>query len=102
MSARKVLDFLGKGVPKDGISPLLSNRAWINGQWVEAEDKGSFPVTNPANLDLITQVFNNNYNYQLCHNKVPDMRRDDVLEAIESSYAAQKSWSQQTAKVIHC
>ena len=30
------------------------------------------------------------------------MRRDDVLEAIESSYVAQKSWSQQTAKVIHC
>ncbi|XP_011406152.1 PREDICTED: uncharacterized protein LOC100637319 [Amphimedon queenslandica] len=82
--ATKLVNFLGKGVPQGARSPFFKNRGWINGQWVEAKEKRYFPVTNPANTELITEV--------------PDMQREDVLEAIESSYAAQKLWRRQTAK----
>jgi len=35
---------------------LLRNQAYINGQWVDADDGATFPVTNPANGELITEV----------------------------------------------
>ena len=35
---------------------LLQNQAYINGQWVDADDGSTFPVTNPVNGDLITNV----------------------------------------------
>jgi len=35
---------------------LLQNQAYINGQWVDADDGSTFPVTNPVNGELITNV----------------------------------------------
>jgi succinate-semialdehyde dehydrogenase / glutarate-semialdehyde dehydrogenase len=35
---------------------LLRNQAYINGQWVDADDGATFPVTNPANGELIIEV----------------------------------------------
>lgn len=54
--ATTLVNFLGKGVPQGARSPLFKNRGWINGQWVEAKEKRHFPVTNPANTELITEV----------------------------------------------
>ena len=56
--ATKLLNFLGKGVPQGARSPLFKNRGWINGQWVEAKERRYFPVANPANMELITEVIN--------------------------------------------
>lgn len=35
---------------------LLKNQAYIDGQWIDADDGSTFPVTNPANGELITNV----------------------------------------------
>lgn len=35
---------------------LLKNQAYINGQWVDADDGATFAVTNPANGELIIEV----------------------------------------------
>ncbi|MEP6391300.1 MAG: NAD-dependent succinate-semialdehyde dehydrogenase [Halioglobus sp.] len=35
---------------------LLKSQAYIDGQWVDADDGATFPVTNPANGELITTV----------------------------------------------
>ena len=54
--ARKVLDFLGKGVPEIARTRLLNNKAWIGGQWVDSSTGKTFPVINPATQDIITNV----------------------------------------------
>jgi succinate-semialdehyde dehydrogenase/glutarate-semialdehyde dehydrogenase len=35
---------------------LLKNQAYINGNWVDADNGDTFPVTNPFNGELITEV----------------------------------------------
>jgi len=35
---------------------LLREQAFIDGQWVEADDEAGFAVTNPANGELIAEV----------------------------------------------
>ena len=35
---------------------LLKNQAYINGQWVDADDGQTFPITNPVNGEVITEV----------------------------------------------
>ena len=35
---------------------LLKNQAYINGEWVDADNGATFPVTNPADGSLITEV----------------------------------------------
>ncbi|MEH6569025.1 MAG: NAD-dependent succinate-semialdehyde dehydrogenase [Halioglobus sp.] len=35
---------------------LLKNQAYINGQWVDAHDGQTFPITNPVNGEVITEV----------------------------------------------
>jgi succinate-semialdehyde dehydrogenase/glutarate-semialdehyde dehydrogenase len=35
---------------------LLKNQAYINGQWVDANDGQTFPITNPVNGEVITEV----------------------------------------------
>lgn len=37
-------------------SSLLRQQAYINGQWVSAEDGAVFEVTNPANGEVIAKV----------------------------------------------
>jgi succinate-semialdehyde dehydrogenase/glutarate-semialdehyde dehydrogenase len=35
---------------------LLRQQAYINGQWIEADDGNRFAVTNPANGETIAEV----------------------------------------------
>ena len=35
---------------------LLKTQAYIDGHWVDADDGATFPVTNPANGELIATV----------------------------------------------
>ena len=57
MSAgKKSLDFLGRGVPEIARSALINNKAWIGGQWVSSIRDTTYPVVNPASLELITEV----------------------------------------------
>ncbi|MFY0621065.1 MAG: NAD-dependent succinate-semialdehyde dehydrogenase [Pelagimonas sp.] len=60
---------------------LLETRAYVNGQWIEG---ATFDVTNPARGDVIAQV--------------TDLTRDQVAEAIDAAYVAQKDWAQWTGK----
>lgn len=60
---------------------LLETRAYVNGQWIEG---ATFDVTNPARGDVIAQV--------------TDLTRDQVAEAIDTAYVAQKDWAQWTGK----
>ncbi len=35
---------------------LLKTKAYINGEWVDADDGATFSVTNPANQEVIAEV----------------------------------------------
>ncbi len=63
-------------------SGLLEPRACINGVWRESDR--TFPVSNPATGEVIANV--------------TDTTMDDVREAIDSAYAAQKAWAAKTGK----
>ncbi|MEM9792592.1 MAG: NAD-dependent succinate-semialdehyde dehydrogenase, partial [Pseudomonadota bacterium] len=56
----------------------------VGGDWVPADSKETFVVTNPARGDVLAQV--------------PDMGRAETARAIEAAYAAQKSWAAKTGK----
>ena len=62
---------------------LLATQAYINGQWVDGAN-GTFDVTNPARGDVIANV--------------ADLSREQVAEAIDAAYAAQKEWAKKTGK----
>ena len=61
---------------------LLESRAYINGEW-RSSDK-TFAVTNPSTGEVIAQV--------------ADTSMEDVKEAIDHAYVAQKSWAAKTGK----
>ena len=61
---------------------LLETRAYVNGQWIEGDKK--FDVTNPSRGDVIAQV--------------TDLSREQVAQAIDGAYAAQKEWAKWTGK----
>ena len=63
---------------------LLATRAYVAGEWVEAEDGASFPVTNPARGDVICQV--------------PDLTRKDAARAIAAADLARHDWAARTGK----
>ncbi len=63
---------------------LLATKAYVAGEWVEAEDGASFPVTNPARGDVI------------CH--VPDLTRKDAARAIAAAEVARHEWAARTGK----
>ena len=63
---------------------LLKSEAYIGGEWVSAITRKTFPVTNPATGEEITQV--------------PDMGRDETHRAIEAAREAFSAWSAKTAK----
>ncbi len=63
---------------------LLTDKAYIAGAWVGADDGRSFAVTNPARGDVLGTV--------------PDMGEAEAARAIEAAYAAQKDWARRTAK----
>jgi len=63
---------------------LRKINAYIDGEWVEAWDKSSFDVTNPATGEVIASV--------------PDMGQDETRQAIEAANRAWPGWRGQTAK----
>jgi succinate-semialdehyde dehydrogenase / glutarate-semialdehyde dehydrogenase len=63
---------------------LLETRAYVAGDWVDADDGKTFAVTNPARGDVIADV--------------ADLSRAEVARAIEAAHDAQKGWAARAAK----
>ncbi len=63
---------------------LLRSQAFVAGQWVDADDGASFPVTNPARGDTICTV--------------PDLSRTETARAIAAAEAARHAWAARTGK----
>jgi len=61
---------------------LLKNQAYINGEWVSADE--TFDVHNPATGDVVASL--------------PDLGVDATRAAIEGAEVAQKAWAKRTAK----
>lgn len=65
-------------------SALLRQQAYINGQWVSAENNATFPVDNPASGDIIAQVAN--------------LGPEATAQAIEAANNAWPAWRALTGK----
>ncbi|MDU9414715.1 NAD-dependent succinate-semialdehyde dehydrogenase [Pseudomonas sp. zfem005] len=63
---------------------LLREQAYVNGQWIEADDEGRFGVTNPANGELIAEI--------------ASLGRAETARAIDAAQAALPAWRARTAK----
>ena len=63
---------------------LLKNRAYIDGQWVDADDGATFAVTNPASGELITEV--------------AKVGAGETARAIAAAARAMQQWARQPAK----
>ena len=63
---------------------LLVTKAYVAGEWVDADDGTTFAVTNPARGDVI------------CH--VPDLSRKETARAIAAANVAMKEWAARPAK----
>ena len=71
-----------KSILKD--PDLLATRAYVNGEWIDADDGATFPVTNPARGDVICEV--------------ADLSRTEVARAIAAAEEARHAWAARTAK----
>jgi len=65
-------------------SDLIFSQAFIDGRWADSAASATYPVTNPANGDIITSV--------------PDMGRAETAQAIAAANKARPAWAAQTAK----
>ena len=63
---------------------LLTGKAYLAGEWVDAPGGKTFDVTNPARGDVIARV--------------ADLGRADTARAIEAADTAMKAWAARTAK----
>jgi succinate-semialdehyde dehydrogenase/glutarate-semialdehyde dehydrogenase len=63
---------------------LLVTKAYVAGQWIDADDGTTFPVTNPARGDVI------------CH--LPNLSRAETARAIDAAQKAMKDWAARTGK----
>ena len=63
---------------------LLATRAYVAGEWVDADDGSTFAVTNPARGDVIAHV--------------PNLGRAETARAIAAAQAAMKDWAARPAK----
>jgi succinate-semialdehyde dehydrogenase/glutarate-semialdehyde dehydrogenase len=63
---------------------LLATRAYLAGEWVDAQGGRTFAVQNPARGDVIAEV--------------ADIGRAQLRHAIAAAEAAQKAWAARTAK----
>jgi succinate-semialdehyde dehydrogenase/glutarate-semialdehyde dehydrogenase len=63
---------------------LLKSQAYIDGQWTDADDGGTFAVTNPANGELIAEV--------------AKVGAAETARAIAAAQAAMASWKALPAK----
>ncbi|PFG61813.1 succinate-semialdehyde dehydrogenase/glutarate-semialdehyde dehydrogenase [Thioclava sp. ES.031] len=71
-----------KSILKD--PSLLATKAFVAGEWVDADDGTTFDVTNPARGDVICTV--------------PDLGRAETARAIAAADEAMKDWSARTGK----
>ncbi len=65
-------------------SELLATKAFVAGEWIEADDGNRFPVINPARGDVIVEL--------------PDLGIDETRQAIAAAEDAQKAWAAWTGK----
>jgi succinate-semialdehyde dehydrogenase/glutarate-semialdehyde dehydrogenase len=63
---------------------LLREQAYINGQWVDADDGSRFAVTNPADGEVIAQI--------------SSLGQAETARAIAAAQAALPAWRGKTAK----
>ena len=63
---------------------LLTGKAYLAGDWADADSGDTFDVTNPARGDVIAQV--------------ADLTRTETARAIAAAETAQKDWAKRTAK----
>jgi succinate-semialdehyde dehydrogenase/glutarate-semialdehyde dehydrogenase len=63
---------------------LLSAKALVAGEWLDADDGSTFAVTNPARGDVICSV--------------PNMSRVETARAIAAAAVAQKEWAAHSGK----
>lgn len=63
---------------------LLKTQAFINGEWVDADNGDTLPVTNPASGEVIAEV--------------AKCGADETRRAIEAAEAAMVDWRQRSAK----
>ncbi len=63
---------------------LLRQQCYINGQWQDADNKESVPVTNPATGEIIATI--------------PKMGAAETRRAIEAANAAWPAWRKKSAK----
>ncbi|MGO4914124.1 NAD-dependent succinate-semialdehyde dehydrogenase [Pseudogemmobacter sp. W21_MBD1_M6] len=63
---------------------LFETRAFLGGEWADADDGKTFDVSNPARGDVIA--------------KVADVTRAETARAIEVARIAQKDWAKRTGK----
>lgn len=63
---------------------LLCDKAYVAGEWIDADDGATFEVTNPARGDVLTTL--------------PDLGIAEVKRAIDAAAATQKEWAARTGK----
>ncbi len=63
---------------------LLATKAYVGGEWIDADDGAAFDVTNPATGEIIASL--------------PHLKRTETARAIASAKIAQKKWAKITAK----
>lgn len=87
-STTKTLRLLDKQVAFRGLilrtMALWKNKAYVNGDWVEAQSGNSFEVRNPANGKVL--------------GKLPDMNEKDTEKALQVANTAFAEWSKTTGK----
>lgn len=62
---------------------LLKTQAYINGEWVDADNGATFKVYNPANHEVLAEV--------------ADVGASETRRAIEAAEVAQKEWAAKSA-----
>ncbi|MBZ0128660.1 MAG: NAD-dependent succinate-semialdehyde dehydrogenase [Rhodobacteraceae bacterium] len=63
---------------------LLARKAFVAGEWVDADDGATFAISNPSRGDVICTI--------------PDLGVAEARRAIEAARIAQKSWAARTGK----
>ncbi|MEM7439939.1 MAG: NAD-dependent succinate-semialdehyde dehydrogenase [Pseudomonadota bacterium] len=63
---------------------LLCDKAYVAGEWVDADDGATFDVTNPARGDVLVSL--------------PDLGMAEIKRAIDAAEVAQKDWAKRTGK----
>ncbi|MBV1865321.1 MAG: NAD-dependent succinate-semialdehyde dehydrogenase [Rhodobacteraceae bacterium] len=63
---------------------LLCTKAYVAGEWIDADNGATFEVTNPSRGDVLTTV--------------ADLGLDEVRRAIDAAEASQKAWAARTGK----